>query len=376
MAKLNLEKMHNEMKSYLDKTGAEALIGTSPENVYYSSRANIHTMHTIRPRYGIVLFPKNDSPAFVVCRVEERLAKTQSWIKDIRLYQEFDASPFEVLAEAMNDRKINSGKVLIDKSYICLHYFEELQNLFPNIVFEDGSYIFERLRMIKADEEIDLLQKGAIATEKAILSAYALAKPNDIEKYVSDAIISNLLHAGADLLASMTWACGREMTLMNHTKAGSKPILPGDIIRVDVGGWFKGYRSDLVRMAVVGKPSPKQDKVYKDLIDVQRKLIERLTVGTRCCDIYNYGISLWEKAGYDFKPHLFGHGVGTECHEFPILSSWEEEPLQPGMVIYVEPFLPVEDVGGYHIEDLILVTEKGPKLLSTATSTDEMYVIQ
>ena len=41
--------------------------------------------------------------------------------------------------------------------------------------------------------------------------------------------------------------------------AGTKKIIPGDIIRVDVGGWFKGYRSDLVRMAVVGKPSPRQE---------------------------------------------------------------------------------------------------------------------
>ena len=379
MAKLSLERMRNEIASYLETTGAEALIGTSPENVYYSSRSYIHTMFSIRLRYGIVLFPKIDAPVFIVQRIEERLAKSQSWIEDIRAYSgiEFEDAPgIKLLAEAMHDRNITKGNVLIDKSYICANYLDELQGLFPNIVFKDGSYIFQRLRMIKADEEIELLQKGALATEKAILQAYASAKPYDVEKEVSDTMISNLLRNGADLLAGMTWAAGREMTLMAHTKAGSKRILPGDTIRVDVGGFFKGYRSDVVRMAVVGKPSPKQNKVYMDLIDIHRKLRERLTVGTRCCDIFALGESLYEKAGYTLKSSLLGHSIGTECHEFPILSKSEKEPLQAGMVMCVEPAIRVEDIGGFHIEDLMLVTDNGPKLLSTATSIDEMYVIE
>ncbi len=379
MAKLSLERMRNEIASYLEKAGAECLIGTAPENVFYSSRAYIHTMFTIRLRYGMVLFPKIDPPVFIVHKHEERLSKSQSWIDDIRIYSdlEFQDSPgIKILAEAMHDRNITKGKVLIDKGYISAKYFAQLQSLFPNIVFQDGSYVFERLRMIKGDDEIELLQKGAIATEKAIMTAYALAKPNDIEKTVSDNMISNILRAGADLLGSMTWACGREMTLMNHTKAGSKQILPGDIIRVDTGGFFKGYRADLARMAVVGKPSPKQDKVYKDLIDIHRELREQLRVSSRCCDIFAYGKSLYNKAGYSTSILLFGHSIGAECHEFPMLCEWEEEPLQPGMVICVEPLVAVEDVGGFHIEDLMLVTDNGPKLLSTATSIDEMYVIE
>lgn len=378
MAKLSLEKMRNDIASYLEKAGAEALIGTSPENVFYSTRAYIHTMHTIRLRYGIVLFPKVDPPVFIVHKHEEGLSRAQSWIEDIRIYSglEMEYSPVNDLAGAMRDRNITKGKVLIDKSYICTWYFEELQSLFPNITFEDGSYVFQRLRMIKCDEEIELLQKGALATEKAILTAYAEAKPYDVEKNVSDNMISNLMHGGADLLGGMTWACGREMTLMNHTKAGSKQVLPGDIIRVDIGGFFKGYRSDLVRMAVVGQPSPQQEKIYKDLIDVHRKLRERLTVGTRCCDVFAYGQSLFKQAGYEAPLSLVGHSVGTECHEFPMLSKGEEEQIQPNMVFYVEPMVKVEDVGGFHIEDLMLVTDNGPKLLSTATSIDEMYVIE
>jgi Xaa-Pro dipeptidase len=379
MPKLSLEKMRKDIASYLEKAGADALIGTAPENVYYSSRAYIHTMQSIRLRYGIVLFPKTEPPVFIVQKHEERLARAQSWIEDVRVYPgiEFAGAPgIKLLAEAMHDRRITKGKVLIDKSYICTYYFEELARLFPNIVFQDGSYVFNRLRMVKADDEIELLQKGALATEKAILQTYESAKPQDVEKDISDTMISNLLHNGADLLAGMTWAAGREMTLMNHTKAGSKKIVPGDIIRVDIGGWFKGYRSDLVRMAVVGKPSPKQDKVYKDLVDIHRKVREKLTPGKRCCDIFAYGKSLFEKANYQVSLSLLGHSVGTECHEWPMITKEEEEPLQAGMVFCIEPFLAVEEVGGFHIEDLMLVTENKPKLLSTATSIDEMSIIQ
>jgi len=94
------------------------------------------------------------------------------------------------------------------------------------------------------------------------------------------------------------------------------------------------------------------------------------------CDLYHAARKDIEAAGAAFKGSLCGHSTGISLHENPRIQPLDETVLVPGMVIASEPLVVDPDYCHYHLEDLVLVTEKDPVRLSDRTNTDELFVIQ
>ena len=129
-------------------------------------------------------------------------------------------------------------------------------------------------------------------------------------------------------------------------------------------------------MAVVGASSEAHRDMYKKYREVQRGAIAQMKPGVRACDVFQFCVEAYAKMGIEYSgPHV-GHGFGLSGHEFPMLQPYNTAELQPNMLICVEPaYLSDRLLGGYQVEDLVLVTEDGAAILTNGSDTQELFVI-
>lgn len=372
MDKNILKKRAERLKKLMAEKNMDVLVSISPENVLYSTGAYIITQKSLRDRLEIGIIPKDGDAVFVVCGIEESLARDESWIADIRPYFEFKHSPIRFLADVLTEKGLDKKNVGIELHYLSNTFYKELVGYLPNTKFYECRDIFDEVRMIKEPQEVELLAKAAKASRKAVDAAFLTAKPGDTERHLSTEIMMNLMKQGLDW-SFMVLGTGKR-TCLTHPTPAYIPMEFGDVVRVDFGGILSGYQSDLARTAVVGKPTPEQAETYKKLANIQKEVIESMNIGVRFCDVYNKCKMLFEKNNLPFSmPHI-GHGLGVDLHEHPIINPLNEEEIQENMVINVEPLV---IFGGYayHIEDLIQTTPNGPKILTESEMSDEIPVI-
>ena len=143
--------------------------------------------------------------------------------------------------------------------------------------------------------------------------------------------------------------------------------LSGDaVILVDWGAKVNGYHSDLTRTFFIGRIPPKLRHIHGIVLEAQRQAIERIAPGVEFSDVDKAARKVIAKAGYGKAfGHSTGHGIGLDVHEAPSLSTRAKGALQPGMIVTVEPGIYLPGIGGVRIEDDVLVTEKGHRVLST-----------
>ena len=368
-----LVKRNEYFKELMAKEGIDTLVALSPENVLYSTGAYIMTQKLIRDRLEIAVFPQKQEPIFIVCGIEESGIKEQTWIKDIRSYIEFKESPVQFLVDTLIEMGLEKGHIGIEKHYWNAYYYTELINAMPDATFVECQRIFEDVRMIKDPDEVEILTKASKVTRKALEAAFLTAKSGDTEVDIAKQIKNNLMNQGADEMAFLVLGTGKRSMLV-HPMPADIALSPGDIVKADYGGLFSGYYSDLARSVVVEKPSQIQVEVYKKIATIQKKIINAMKPGIRCCDLFNKCKELYEENELPFiMPHI-GHGLGLGLHEDPILSPLNEKKLQKNMVINVEPLV-IADGFCIHLEDLVLITDNGVKILTGAKMSDELPII-
>ena len=150
-----------------------------------------------------------------------------------------------------------------------------------------------------------------------------------------------------------------------HAKVTDRAIKRNDVVVIDFGVIYKGYSSDMTRTLIIGKISAKMKKLYKTVKTAQIMAIKKIKPGLKISDfvsgIYDY---IRKKGLGKYIVHTLGHGVGEKIHQAPKLSEKNRARLKKGMVITIEPGLYIKQRSGIRIEDMVLVTEKGPRVLT------------
>ena len=124
--------------------------------------------------------------------------------------------------------------------------------------------------------------------------------------------------------------------------------------------------SDLTRILVTGRISPKLERIYGVVLNAQQAAIEAVRPGAVMHDVDAAARNVIAEAGYGKRfGHSLGHGIGLEIHEGPRLAQNEYRPLKAGMVITIEPGIYLPGWGGVRIEDDLLVTRDGCEVLTT-----------
>jgi Xaa-Pro aminopeptidase len=364
----------NGLYAGMDAGQLDVILGASIENFFYITDCYLMSHIMLPDRLGIALAPRQGNAAAVVCEAEVVQTRQDSWIEDIRTYVEFAKTPMQAVAKWLTEHDLAAGRVGIEKGFLAAGHAEELAGLLPRATILAADAVFQHARSIKTPEEIERMHEAARATERAILDAFRAARPGHTEKSVSDHIFEGLIADGA----TSPWVVlgSGDRTAINHPYAGAKKLTPGETLRVDVGGCFAGYQSDIGRTAVIGEPSAEQASVYERVLAAGRETIAALRPGIRACDIYAAGVQALQSRGFAVGIQAIGHSFGTGLHDYPMLRAGEEGVLEPGMILAIEPA--ARDSRGwiYHIEDTIHLTETGPAVLTTLMEKESIFIIE
>jgi len=367
-----------------EKGRLDGVVAASPNTVFYTTGALVLAQRKTAPNYSSRLI--DDRPAYavldslgtevrlIVSEVEKSLAGEESWVEEVWAYREYREDPVGLLAEAIQELGLARGRVGIEKKYLRQSEVDRLVGLLPEAEFVESDSLWDRVRAVKTPGEIEILKRAANITEEAIYRAFRLARIGWTEKQLADTMIDNILALGADSLYLCIVGVGKN-SLHAHNQPGSKRLERGEVVRIDFGGKFHGYGSDVARTAVVGRASGRQREVYGKLRRAQRRTIRQMKAGVRACDLYHVCRQAFADEGLELSmPHV-GHSFSLGGHDNPMLQPGEEAVLEADMVFYVEPLYIDGDQGGYHVEDLVLVTEGEPEILVDYSSTEQMFTI-
>jgi Xaa-Pro aminopeptidase len=153
---------------------------------------------------------------------------------------------------------------------------------------------------------------------------------------------------------------------MPHASVTDRRLRAGDLVTFDFGAEADGYYCDITRTVSVGRPTPRQCLVHDLVLRAQEQAINAVKPGVRCADIDRQARTIISKAGHGkYFGHATGHGIGLMVHEGPSLSALSKGVVDEGMVFTVEPGVYIEGWGGVRIEDMVLVTSEGHRVLTS-----------
>jgi Xaa-Pro aminopeptidase len=226
--------------------------------------------------------------------------------------------------------------------------------------------LIENLRLIKDKDEIALIRRAASIADAVYQQIRSLIRPGDTEQFIAGKIDALIRKKGCAPAFKTIVASGPGSAVPHHAVSNRK-LKINDIIMLDFGAIYKGYRSDLTRTIFLGKINKLYQCLFKLVYEAQARAIKEVGPGVRTQHIDLAARGIIAKAGYGHCfMHTTGHGLGLETHESPRLSSKNKVILQPGMVITVEPGIYVPGRGGVRIEDMVLVTATGREVLTKA----------
>jgi Xaa-Pro dipeptidase len=361
------------LQAQIRAAGLDAVLTVSGANFTYVTDTLILSHEIIPERLCMVIVPAEGAPLPLVCLPEAKQVRQDSWISDLRTYVEFKEDPMVVLAQLLAELGLSNGRIGIESLFLAVTYERQLATALPGATITAADGVFDRARAVKTQTEIDILSAAARATEIAIYEAFSAARPGDTEKQLADDVTARLLKAGA----TSRWivlAAGANSAI-NHPYPSAKQLTKGETLRVDVGGVFDGYQSDVARTAVVGQATDEQQSRYQRLREIERETIAAARPGVRACDLYAVCRKAYEKRGMELCGAVVGHSIGITLHEHPVLRAEDETELKPGMLFNVEPATIDSQGFLYHIEDLLLVTEGEPVIVTTNMDTERLFVI-
>jgi Xaa-Pro aminopeptidase len=257
--------------------------------------------------------------------------------------------------------------VTIEKS-TSLADFEKLKEKIRGRV-KTTADIIEKLRAGKDGSEIAAIKKAAQIAAESLEKTIKYIKPGITENELVGVLDFEIRKLGAKNSFETVVAFGANASRPHH-QAGTRKLKKSDTVLIDFGVRYKTYCCDLTRCFAVGKASDFYRKVYGAVKEAQAAAIKMVKPGGKIRDVGAAARAVIKKYGLPVYGHGTGHGIGLEVHEEPVISEKSKGKLQAGMVFTIEPAVYIPGKLGVRIEDDILVTEKGYKVLSTSKYRD------
>ncbi|MEA1888031.1 MAG: Xaa-Pro peptidase family protein [Bacteroidota bacterium] len=318
--------------------------------------------------FGPVINTKKE-PVWICPGFEFERAKEQIPVgHQIRTWAEHE-SPFELLASIVNDLGIKKDKIAMGpsvRSFISEGFQRSLRT-----DLMDGSMAVNMVRAIKTEKELGYMDLANNITKKAY--KYGFSKLE--EGMTREELASHIRFAHSEMGTSGSGGPYFGFTsAFPHGTSQVRHLHEGDIVLVDGGCSVEGFRSDVTRTTVFGKPSDRQREVFNVVLKAQQEAHKAIKPGVACGEIDRVARKVIEDAGfgpgYKYFAHRLGHGIGMDGHEYPYLVKDNPLLLEPGMTFSNEPGIYIYGEFGVRIEDCFVVTGDGAQMLGGMLTQD------
>lgn len=271
----------------------------------------------------------------------------------------------EEIAEQLS--KLHIKTLGFEEEHITYAQYKVYEKTFsPTLVAVKG--IIEALRMIKTEEELQVMKQAAHIVDAAFEHILSFIKPGVKEIEVANELEFFMRKQGATSSSFDTIVASGLRSALPHGTASTKEIVEGELVTMDFGALFQGYCSDITRTVAVGEISEELSKIYYTVLEAQERGIREIKPNMTGKEADKITRDYIESKGYGkYFGHSTGHGLGLEVHEGPSLSPRSSTILEKNMVVTVEPGIYVPGVGGCRIEDDIVITSTGNERLTTSS---------
>ena len=317
-------------------------------------------------RMFAAVLPAKGDPVWVCPKFEEdRARELIRFGTDIRTWEE-DESPYRIVAGIFKDQGISAGRVGMEER-VRFFLFDGTRKAAPGIEFVSADPVTAGCRMIKSEAEIALMQKAFDLTMVAYKAAFAMLSAGMTQLDFRRNVESAFKALGIEGSAGAQFGV---YTSFPHGSIQPQKLKEGDVVLVDGGCAVEGYRSDVTRTTVFGKPTQRQIDIWELEKKAQAAALAAVKVGVPCEAVDAAARKVITDAGLGpgYKvpglPHRTGHGIGLDGHEWTNLVRGNRTPLQAGMCFSDEPMIVIPGEFGCRIEDCFYVTDQGAKLFT------------
>jgi len=312
-----------------------------------------------------LMIPQKGEPLVVCPGFEEARFREQLRIPaEVRVWQE-DQSPTGLLASAMADRGLRTGRIGVEEATMFTFY-DHLRQAAPGFEFVSADSLTITCRGVKSAHELELMRLACEATCEVYRATFAALKEGMSQQEISalaEAGYTKMgLHGDAMVLIA-------ESSALPHGSIKPQTLREGQIVMIDDGCTVEGYCSDVTRTGVFGKPTEKMQRTFEIVRKAQDAALDAARKGRFSGTVDDAARGVISAGGYgpDYKyfMHRLGHGIGLDGHEHPYLVRGSKTILQAGMTFSNEPGIYIPGEFGIRCEDLMVISDEGPAQLLT-----------
>jgi Xaa-Pro aminopeptidase len=366
-------------RAKLAEAGVDALLVWKNENVRYLTSLRAQLIAGKESSLNGVLLTARDGPVLFCSGGElDKARGGMPWLSGIHPIPIMEqpeltaAFATTTLAPMLAELGLNGGRLGIDHASFSL--IDAVRRALPSFELVDGDAVMQAARLVKFDEEIQLIDEACAIGDAVTRRALDGSKEGRREMEIAGDAMQTLYYMGGELPHVLTpYVASGEHMAPPHRITSDKVVRNGDLVFIDIGAMWNGYFADIGRTTIVGRPRPEQKRVYTAVYESLMAGIAVMRPGRTNMDVAN---AIRAKvAEHDLLDRLFslfiGHGIGIGANEPPYigesLPGATEIELQPNMVFAVEPLVWIPGIpggAGVRIEDMVQVTEGEPRVLS------------
>lgn len=359
-------KRINDLRQRLDELPVDTAWVIRPENRRYLSgfRAN-DTQFT--ESSGSLLINKDRCVLVTDSRYETE-AENEAIDFEVKTLKQDLIEPFCELVKGMGIRHL-----AFEEDYLTWGLHHKLSERFaayaPPIRLSPLNGAVEEMREIKDRSEIEAMEASADLISSVLDEVIAGLEPGMTEKAIAWQIEGLAHEAGAEGLAFPSIVASGPNSALPHAVPTERKIKAREPIIFDVGARLEGYCSDMTRTVFLENPSTDFKKIYAAVRQAQMSALENVRPGVES----NHPDAVARQVMGEFEEyfiHSLGHGVGLATHERPRLGPQSPVKLKNGMVVTVEPGIYIPGKGGVRLEEMLVIEDNGPRIL---TKNDHFY---
>ena len=320
-------------------------------------------------------FGSNERPFLLVIGADGRDAaivpnlELDSWAQTGFEGQTFDWRDQDGYAEAFAGlaAQFPMTSLAVEGQGMRVFVHHALKAALPDLDIRDGEKAISGLRAIKTEADIAALEAAIAISEAALRDTLDAVRVGMTETEVEEKLVQALFAHGADSLSFPPIVAAGDNSALPHAHARADyRIREGDPLLIDFGARKHGFAADITRTVFVGAPSEEGRAVYDAVLRANEAALSATRAGATAHEVDDAATSVLEASPYaDRIRTKTGHGLGREVHEMPYIMRGNHQPLQAGMVYTDEPGLYQVGAFGVRIEDVVLVTEDGCRVLTT-----------
>ena len=337
----------------MEENGIDQLIISDRASLFYLTGKMIDSMERMCALYVDI----NGTTEFVVSKI---YPQNDEFGCDVHYFDDAD-DPVEILSSLMR----NTRTVGVDKNWPAKFLLPFMKKGVGE-EYVNASFIVDELRQIKTEEEQKLMQKASEVNDKAMEAIILHLTKGHTEEELGEILLKIYRSLGASGFSfDPIIAFGDNAADPHHVNDKTKGQR-GDCVVIDIGCVLDGYCSDMTRTVFLGEVKAEAKKIYEIVKEANLRGIAAVRPGIRFCDIDKAARDYITECGYgEYFTHRLGHSIGIETHEWGDVSSANTAMVKPGMIFSIEPGIYKPGAAGVRIEDLVLVTENGCKVLNS-----------